>query len=184
MKTRLFLLLLLVAMFMLSGCKSYYLNKYCKPKTIINDSTVVFLKQQILTAKKDSIYVIRATQAGIHIPSPCDSLGRLLPGTYTSAQGNNKTSLIITDTGITVQSNCQETISQWQSLYQNTKDSLSFFREKQQTTVVEKQLSGLEKYIADTAHFWWVGFLFLSATFIYSIYMLFKYAAKIFSFKL
>lgn len=167
------------AFFALSGCKSYYLNKYCKPETTRRDSTVFVMKLKDSTFIKNSIVVHPATQSFIYIPSPCDSIGRIIPGTYTSSQGNNKTSVVITDTGITVQSNCQETISQWQSLYQNTKDSLSRYQKTNEKTVVEKQLSWFQSFRQNTSFFWWAGMGCFAGILITLIYKLIRFFKKL-----
>lgn len=173
MKTRLFILLLFVALFMISGCKSYYMNKYCKPENNRRESNITVEKHTDSTFNKDSSVVVPATKGFIYLPSPCDSLGHLRSGVYTNNQGNNKTSLIINDTGIIVECYCEETVKYWRYQYQKTKDSLSILQNVSQTTVIEQQLNWFQHFRLNTGFFWWIGFILLLALVIYCAYKIF-----------
>lgn len=161
-------LLFIITVISLSSCRSYYLNKYCKPETTTQDSTVYVLKIKDSTVQKDSVVIIQATQSAIYLPSPCDTNGKLKPGKYTTGQGGNKTELLVSDSGITVQSNCEGQVSHWKEKYKESTDSLSRYRETTSKTVVEKKadLSLFQKIRLATGFFWWIGL----AGILYAIY--------------
>jgi hypothetical protein len=166
--------LIIIGLFYLSGCKSYYLNKYCKPVTSRSDSSVSARISTFNEVEKDSKIYIPAVQTTFYIPSPCDSLGKLKQGVYSNSQGNSKAQVILSDTGIIFQANCDKVISHWRSMYRQSYDSLSYYREVNQTTVVEKQLSWFQHFRLNNGYFWWIGFIGISGIFIYSFYRLFR----------
>lgn len=160
MKKLLYMLPILMAM----GCytKKTAIQKFCPSVSIsVKDSSVIKWVSRDSINIKDSIVITRQTEGRITIS--VDSTGKAKPGTYTTTEGKNTTTLIITDTGIVCLSYCEGTVSYYKERYQNYKDSfisLQKHTSEKISQAPEKKLSWFKRFQQWSSWFWWVGLLF------------------------
>lgn len=147
MKKTIYLLLILFGLMMIVsmvGCKTYFLNKYCKSSFQIKDSISFLRKDSTYINIKDSVIIKEGGSVNIDLGNPCDSLtGKLKEMNLKFKNGINNTSFNTNSGRLIINSNCESQIEIYRNrlTYLENQLSDSQYQIKQETKVIERPLT-------------------------------------------
>lgn len=124
--------IIIILLSILPSCKSYYLNKYCVSKTVIqidsiHDTTIIVNSfKQIDTVK----VIVKSTELNVNLGNPCDSTGKLKDGQLIKLKNGNSRLELIVKNGELVLDTYQDSIVNLTTSLKETKDSMLFYKEK------------------------------------------------------
>jgi len=115
-----------------SGCKSYYLNKYCIAKTIIQTDSIHDTLRIVNNYKQtDTVKVIvKPTDISVNLGNPCDSSGKLKDGQLIKLRNGNNYLLLKVKDGELMLDTYQDSIVNLTTSIKEIKDSMLFYKER------------------------------------------------------